>query len=99
MFSAVTLASGVILDANEIPAMWGQFVAHLAADSEKPGAAPRPATRAEWQRWVTREARRKQESAAKARERPKTINPKAALIQPHDPNAPWMAQWPKDPAQ
>jgi hypothetical protein len=99
VFAAVGMASGVVLDDHEIPAMWAQFVGHLAADSENPGARTRPATRAEWQRWVTREARRKQELSAKARDRPAFINPKAALIQPHDPNAPWMAAWPKDPAE
>jgi hypothetical protein len=84
VFAAVTMASGVILDGGDMPAMWAQFVGHLAADSEKPGAAPRPATRAEWQRWVTREARRKQESAAKTRDAP---NRRGSLLQ-HDPKGP-----------
>ncbi len=84
VFAAVTMASGVILDGGDMPAMWAQFVGHLAAESEKPGATPRPATRAEWQRWVSREARRKQESAAKARDAP---NRRGSLLQ-HDPKGP-----------
>jgi hypothetical protein len=85
VFAAVTLASGVILEGRDMPAMWAQFVGHLAADSEKPGAAPRPATRAEWQRWVTREARRKQESIAKARASPRG---REALLQRDPPTGP-----------
>jgi hypothetical protein len=84
VFAAVGMASGVILDGTEIPAMWCQFVGHLEAESKKPGATPRPATRAEWQRWVSREARRKQESAAKTRDAP---NRRGSLLQ-HDPKGP-----------
>lgn len=82
--AAVGIATGVTVEPAEVPAIWAQFVGHLAAESEKPGAAPRPATRAEWQRWVSREARRKQESAAKSRDAPNRRN---SLLQ-RDPKGP-----------
>lgn len=56
----VALTTGIRVD--HVPSCWGQFAGHMLAEE-------RAITPAEWQRWLTREARKQQREAARDRSR------------------------------
>lgn len=70
----VAMATGIRVE--HVPTAWAQFVSHL-------GAEGRSVTAAEWQRWLTREARNQQRDAAKARS-----SPRGGRIVQRDPPGP-----------
>lgn len=61
----VAISTGIRVE--HVPTCWAQFVAHLTAEG-------RSITPAEWQRWLTREARNQLKDAARERARPQRNN-------------------------